>query len=307
MTYTLDYLRGDTKGEAKQEAGPEIHSVAAKKGDLYDKFRRVCRDNGIDPERSITDMVFKVMNDEGFAEEAMATDPHVDDLRTPEEQKKDLEFLLELREEYDLQKDTGMDIDVEGLVEDRLQASVGNPLDKLDPSAGGNSGGGSSNGQIAEVLDRMEKRLESLENQVEDGAEIEFEEKNTEESRSGEDRRRNKVEEIKSLAEDNDDGEISGDDDAGNSDGEQGDVAEGIDKEGSQEGSGESGGSGSVNGDDANDTVEVGDEGESEEESDAGAEMEQFGGTARDSDQSDEEEFDGPLFGPEDGEVSDDE
>lgn len=297
MSYTLDFLKGDTKGEAKKQAETELHRVAAGKGDLYDKFCRVCRDNGVDPERALTDMVFKVLNDEAFAEQVVQTDPYVDDLRTPEEQKRDLEFLLELREEYGLDEQSGIDMDVEKLIEDRLQASVGGPLDALDPSGGNGSGGQSSDGQLTQVLDRMDKRLAKLEQEVGEEEEKVVEVNEPAAGDGSQGRRQSKIEELRELADDGDDNEVSGDDNADSETGEQSDVRQ---SESDDDGGGEGG-------DSTDEPMEVGFERESESEDNAGEEVEQFGGTAGDGAEGSEDEFEGPMFSPDDGEVTDDE
>lgn len=297
MSYTLDYLKGDTKGQAKEEAEVDIHRVAAGKGDLYDKFCRVCRDNGIDPERAITDMVFKVMSDESFAEAVLEADPYVDDLRTPEEQKKDLEFLLELREEYGLDEQGGIDMDVEGLIQDRLQASVGSPLDALEPSGGGGGGGGQANGQLTDVIERMDRRLAKLEQEVssEEPQVVEVDEGRT--GQDSEDRRQSKIEELRDLADDEDESSDGGDEPANNEDRGASDGTESQADDEGNEGSG----------DGSDESVEMGFEGEPEDEGDAGEEVEQFGEASGDGAEGIEDEFDDPMFDPDDGEVSEDE
>lgn len=297
MSYTLDFLKGDTKGEAKKQVQPELHRVASSKGDLYEKFCRVCRENGVDPERVLSSMVFKVMNDEGFAERVLNTDPYVDDLRTPEEQKKDMEFVLQLREEYDLGDEGGIDMDVEGLIQDRLQASVGSPLDALDPSGEGGGGGSSANGQLAEVIDRMDKRLAKLEQEVtEDEAEVvEVEEQTTPED--SHERRQSKIEELRDLADEEDESDDSGNEPSGDEVGEESDASQSQTND-------ERGGDG---GDGTDESVEMGFEEEPEGEDTAGQEVEQFGGTAGDGAEEPEDEFEGPMFSPDDGEVSEDE
>lgn len=162
MTYTLDYLEDGNEGNAKDEIASEVHRIAASKGEIYEKFVEVCNAAGLDTDREIVSLVFQCINDESFAERVLNVDMSMGGIREAENMEKDLEYVLELRDKYDLDRSGGMDIDVESIISERLSASVAGPFGNLGDGVSENGGG------LESAVRKMNSRLNEIESKVDD-------------------------------------------------------------------------------------------------------------------------------------------
>lgn len=177
--YRLDDLT-ERRGELKQELRSEVQKQAKQRGELWDKYAKVCENDGVDPVEKLVDTIFMVLMDDSYAEEIAATEIGVSTGVDTEMREDDIEYVLDLYKKYDVFQPEGNNgFDIQDLIEKRLQVATGGPLSGLSSGEESESRLDTKLSSIGQQLDRVERRLDRVE-----GGEPEVVEHNSEERES---------------------------------------------------------------------------------------------------------------------------
>jgi len=160
MAFTEEDAEND--GKVKREAGEELHSVLAREsGELYSKFREWCEENGRDPTKVIGDMILRGVKNEGYAENVATTTIDLASLNRQQIREEDLNLVHNLINEFTEDQDDSND-PIDRLIEQRLQAIGNGPMSGLQDTVDGVA----QNQQNSRNVDRLERKIDSLESQL---------------------------------------------------------------------------------------------------------------------------------------------
>lgn len=157
MTFTESDAEND--GKIKREAGQQLNSVMAREGgELYTMFRQWCEDTGRDPSIVLGDMVLRAIKDESFAGELSGVIVDIGKLNMQETKKEDLEFVVELIDEFG-GGDSGKQDPIDRLIEKRIEAIGSGPMGAVGMQEAGNMIGqnGQNNGEVQSLREEVER------------------------------------------------------------------------------------------------------------------------------------------------------
>lgn len=164
MVFTEEDAEND--GKVKREAGGDLHSVVAREsGELYTKFREWCEENGRDPTKVLGDMLLRAIKDEAYAENIATTTIDLASLNRQQIRREDLELVNDLINEFSTGEESGSD-PIDQLIEQRLQAIGSGPMSGLQQTMDGMA----QQNQHNNGVEKLERKIDSLERKLEDNA-----------------------------------------------------------------------------------------------------------------------------------------
>lgn len=122
--FTAEEAEND--GLFKSEIRDSVKSTASRSGgEIFDYYMEWCEINGIDPGVDLADACIRALNDETFAERILNTQMELADVKMGNYREEDFEFLMRMKEEYSGLFDSGLNLNVEDIVEQRLNGGSG--------------------------------------------------------------------------------------------------------------------------------------------------------------------------------------
>lgn len=163
MVFTEEDAEND--GLIKREVGQKLNSVLSRKGGkLYRKFIEWCDENGRDPSRVIGDHALRAMRNDEYAEELSSVPVDVGALEAQRVRKEDLDMVTDMIEELNIGddgNDSAMSA-IDRMIEQRIEAMGNGPLGNMQK----NGSEGQANRRHDEEIERLERKLERIEEAV---------------------------------------------------------------------------------------------------------------------------------------------
>lgn len=157
MVFTQEDAKND--GKIKDEAGTSMKQIAARESsELYTYYTQVCENMGVDPGTDLADMAVRALESQEFSERVLNTQVDLRKIKENEIRTEDMKQVKQLYEEFS--GDGGSSIDIESIIEQRLQQKASGPLGGRRPGGlgGGDGEGGSSNREV-EMLKQEVREL----------------------------------------------------------------------------------------------------------------------------------------------------
>jgi len=162
MTFTQEDAKND--GKIKAEAGPSMKQVAARENsELYEYYKKVCSNMGVDPGVDLADLAVRALEDESFADRVLNTQVDLRKIKANEIRIQDMKQVKQYYEEFN--NDSGPAIDIESIIEQRLQQTASGPLSgprggPLGADRGRESGSNPEVDQLRQEVRRLQSELE---------------------------------------------------------------------------------------------------------------------------------------------------
>lgn len=152
MSDELTLEEASEDGPLRNELAEKAPQVCSREfPGLWEKFQQVCRDAGIKPGLAIANEVMRALNNQEFAERLANIRVDADSLTSAEIRVEDAERVIELRERLQVEDDSGFDLDVNEILQQRLARSTGSPVGNVASATRDVASAASSDGSDQEV------------------------------------------------------------------------------------------------------------------------------------------------------------
>lgn len=172
MSESDGFTEEDTEnyGRIKRDIQDSVLTHARKSPELYEAFKQVCDDIGRNPSEVLADEIVRAVKNEGHADALFETEVNLQKVRINDIREEDIDFVMRLREEYDLGGSKSDFEWLDDLVRDRIEAKAGGSVNPFrdrngkNPMAGGESGTTDTGrfGELENELKRIESKLDKV-------------------------------------------------------------------------------------------------------------------------------------------------
>lgn len=166
MTFTEEDAMND--GKIRSETEPEMVKVASSNSPrIFQHFEQVCGAMDQDPKSVLGNMLVRALNNEEYAQMILETDIDMGVLSSEELMLSDIELLDQIAEKFDL-KPGDKKHPVERILDRRLEAAGGTPLDSVRDIGEEYLNGDRSAAEVQAELDAVRKEIRNLSKQLEE-------------------------------------------------------------------------------------------------------------------------------------------
>lgn len=149
-------------GLVKKEAGNQMAAIAKRESpELFEHFLRVCEEKGREPSSILGGTVLRALEDMDFAKSLSRKEIDMSVLRGDELRKEDVQYVNELADELGLNDES--EDPINKAIEERIRGVSSSPLEGF---TSGNGGGNQVDERMLEHLDRLNKRMDSIESSM---------------------------------------------------------------------------------------------------------------------------------------------
>lgn len=163
MTFTESDANND--GLIKREVGREMAKVAKSQNpQVFQHFERVCEEVGREPSEVFGEMAVRSLNSEAFAENVLASEISMSQIKADEIRLEDVKYVKQLSEELGL-NDTEQEKDpIDQLIDQRLKSVTSSPLDNIRSNKENPEG---VNGEVLQHMESLQQEIGRLEQKIE--------------------------------------------------------------------------------------------------------------------------------------------
>jgi hypothetical protein len=168
MTFTEEDAKDD--GKIKDEASTQMKSVASReKGQIYKHFQNVCEEIGIDPGVLLVDMAIRALESEDYANQILSTEVTLKQARINDIRKDDLEFVREIHDMFDDggSSESKLDQMISQQIEQKMQGGpMMQNMFQQSPDTNGESGGDMK--QVQQTMQQMANQMRQMQERIEE-------------------------------------------------------------------------------------------------------------------------------------------